>query len=115
MGVLIVLVLAVVLVGVPSYVIGQRCGVADAWVAFIPFVGPTMVLLWSINRSGWMVLLGLIPLVNIAFGLWLVFALPSTHGRSLAWGLGLLIPLIGVYAYAFTLAPTEPHEAGWAA
>lgn len=61
-----------------------------------------------------MVLLGLIPPVNIAFGLWLVFALPSAHGRSLAW-LGLLVPLVGMYAYAFTLAPTEPHKAGWAA
>ena len=115
MSVLFVLVLIVVLAGVPAYVIGQRRGVEDAWVAFIPFGGPTIVLLWSINRSGWMVLLGLVPFVNIVFGIWLLFALPSNHGRSLLWGLGLLVPLVGMYAYAFTLEPTEPQEAGWVA
>jgi Family of unknown function (DUF5684) len=98
MGVLFVLVLIVVLAGVPSYVIGERRSVKDAWVAFIPFGGPTIVLLWSIDRSGWMVLLGLIPLVNIVFGIWLLFALPSNHGRSLLGGLGLLVPLVGMYA-----------------
>jgi hypothetical protein len=113
MGVLIVLVLVVVLAGVPSYVIGQRRGVSDAWVAFIPFVGPTIVLLWSIGRSGWMVLLGVIPLVNLVFGIWLLFSVPSNHGRSLLWG--LLVPLIGMYTYAFTLDTSEPHQASWVA
>ena len=102
MGLLIVLVLIVVLAGVPSYVIGQRCGLSDPWVAFIPFGGPTIVLLWSIGRSGWLTLLGLVPLVNFIFGIWLLFAVPRNHGRSLLWGLGLLVPF-GIYVYAFTL------------
>jgi hypothetical protein len=96
---------------VPSYVIGQRRGVNDAWVAFVPFVGPLIVLLWSIGRSGWLAILGLVPIVNLVFALWLLFALPSTHGRSLLWALGLLVPLVGIYAYAFTLATAQPLEA----
>ena len=103
MGLLIVLILIVVLASVPAYVIGQRRGVSDAWVAFIPFGGPTIVLLWSIGRSGWLVLLGLVPLANFMFGIWLLFAVPRNHGRSLLWGLGLLVPL-GAYVYAWTLA-----------
>lgn len=106
MGTLIAVLVVCVVYSFPFYVIGQRCGVNDAWVAFIPAFGPTMVLLWSIKRSGWMTLLGLIPLVNIAFGLWLLFSVPSNHGRSLLWGLGLLVPFVGSYAYAFTLSPS---------
>jgi hypothetical protein len=45
-GLLVFVVLVSVIFGVPSYVIGRRLGVRDAWVAFIPIAGPTMVLLW---------------------------------------------------------------------
>ena len=106
MELLIVLVLIVVLAGVPSYVIGQRRGVSDPWVAFIPIGGPTIVLLWAIDRSGWLTLLGLVPFVNFIFGIWLLFAVPRNHGRSLLWALGLLVPL-GIYIYAFTLHTTH--------
>jgi hypothetical protein len=82
------LVLISVLGGVPAYVIGQRRGVYNPWVAFIPGVGPIIVLLWSIGRTGWLVLMLAIPLVNIAFAIWLLFALPRRHGRTLLWVLG---------------------------
>src|SRR5215471_1586019 len=88
--------------GVPAYVIGKRRGVYSPGVAFIPGVGPFIVLLWSISRTGWLTLLFLIPFVNIAFAIWLLFSLPRNHGRSLLWVLGLLVPL-GMYVYAFTL------------
>jgi hypothetical protein len=87
-----------------AYVIGQRRGVRSPGVAFIPFVGMTIVLLWSIGRSGWMVLLSFVPFVNFVFAIWLVFALPSYHRRSFLWGFVLLVPVLGMYAYAFTLA-----------
>ena len=91
-----------VLGGVPAYVIGQRRAVGSPGVAFIPGLGPFIVLLWSIGRSGWLCLTFLIPFVNIAVGIWLLFALPRSHGRTLWWVLGLLVPL-GMYVYAFTL------------
>ena len=100
---LLVVVVSWVAVSIPSYVIGVRRGVENAWVAFIPLVGHVIVWLWSIDRSGWLSLLGLIPLVNIVFSLWLVFTMPAYHGRTRWWGLGLLVPLIGTYSYAFTL------------
>jgi hypothetical protein len=107
MGALLALLIIVVVGGVPAYVIGQRCGVYSAWVAFIPLVGTTLVLLWSIRQSGWMLLLAFIPIVNFFFLLWLVFALPRTHRRRSLWGFGLLVPLVGIYAYAFTLTPRQ--------
>ena len=108
MGLLVFVVLVFVFFGLPSYVVGQRRGVSDAWVAFIPIAGPTMVLLWSIDRPGWMVILGLLPLVNLVFGLWLLFALPAAHDRSLWWGVGCLVPVVGMYSYAFTLSDRSP-------
>ena len=102
MGTLIGLAIISVLGGIPAYVIGQRRGVFNTWVAFIPFVGPAIVLLWSINRTPWLVLVFAIPLVNLAFAIWLLFAVPRNHGRSLLWLLGLLAPF-GMYFYALTL------------
>ena len=58
MGLLLILVLVFVVLSIPAYVIGRRRGVSDAWVAFIPFFGSTIVLLWSIDRSGWLCLIG---------------------------------------------------------
>lgn len=106
MATLIGLAIISVLGGIPSYVIGQRRGVPNTWVAFIPLVGPTIVLLWSINRTAWLALMFAIPLVNLAFAIWLLFAVPRSHARSLLWGLGLLLPF-GIYVYALTLAPTH--------
>jgi hypothetical protein len=97
--------------GLPAYVIGQRSRVRDAWVAFIPFVGPCIVLLWSVGRSSWLLLLLLVPLVNICFATWLLFALPSYHRRSLLWGIGLLVPVVGICVYALTLSPQRPKHA----
>lgn len=87
----------------PAYVVGQRRGVGRPGVAFIPLVGVALVLLWSIGRRGWMALLALVPVGNVFFWIWLMFALPRYHGRSLLWGVVLLVPVLGWYAYAFTL------------
>jgi hypothetical protein len=112
---LLILLFVFALVGVPAYVIGQRSGVRNAWVAFIPFIGTTIILLWSIRCGGWMALLTFVPFVNIFFFLWLVFAVPRAHRRSGLWGLGLLVPFIGMYAYAFTLTPRQYALSHWTA
>lgn len=116
MDLIVLLVLFFVILSIPSYVIGRRRDVADAWVAFIPFVGATIVLLWSIDRSGWMCLLGVVPLVNIVFSVWLLFSVPSHHGRTLWWGAAFFVPLVGMYAYAFTLPQnsTSTPRGAWA-
>jgi hypothetical protein len=95
-----------ILATIPVFVIGIRRRVVRAGVAFIPIIGPTIVLLQSIRRSGWLCLLGLFPLTAIFFYLWLICVLPGRHGRTRWWIPALLIPLVnlfGYYAYAFTL------------
>jgi hypothetical protein len=108
---LLIVVLLFVVLSVPAYVIGRRRGVRDAWVAFIPFVGPTIVLLWSIDRSGWMCLIALIPLAGFVFSIWLLFSVPAHHDRTRWWGAAFLVPLIGMYSYAFTLEDVSPTAA----
>jgi hypothetical protein len=49
---LVILLVVLVAIPLPAYVVGRRRGIRDAWVAFIPFFGATIVLLWSISRSG---------------------------------------------------------------
>jgi hypothetical protein len=97
------------LVCLPAYVIAERSRVRGPGVAFVPFVGQTLALLRSMGRSGWLVLLTFIPLLNFAFWIWLMFALPSYHRRSLLWGLVLLVPVLGMYPYAFTLPLSPPR------
>jgi hypothetical protein len=82
-GALLFLALVVVFVSIPCYVIAQRRGLPNAWAAFIPIFGPTIVLLWSIDRSGWMCLLAAIPIINPGFTIWLFFTMAAHHGRTL--------------------------------
>jgi hypothetical protein len=111
---LIYIVLAIVIPGIPSYVIGQRRGAETPGLAFVPAVGPVLVLLWSTGHSGWLCLLALIPLVNIAFWIWLAIVVPKTHGRSGWWSVGLIfLSVIVIWFYAFTL-DTRPEGAATA-
>jgi hypothetical protein len=69
---LVILLVVLVAIPLPAYVVGRRRGIRDAWVAFIPFFGATIVLLWSISRSGWMSLIAFIPLVGFFWSIDLV-------------------------------------------
>ena len=96
---------------IPAYVVGKRRGLTHAGEAFIPFVGPTIVVLRSVGRSGWLCLLGLIPLVGLVFSIWLVCIVPGDHGRSKGWIVPFLVPgvnWIAFFAYAFTMTPVRP-------
>jgi hypothetical protein len=99
---------------IPAFVIGQRLGVIHPGEAFIPIVGPYIVLLHSIKRSGWLCILGLIPFVSFFFYIWLICVIPVDHGRTRWWILAFLIPLVNViayYVYAFTLEPYSGQSA----
>jgi uncharacterized membrane protein YhaH (DUF805 family) len=100
---IVIVIVGYALISYPAYVIGQRRNVENAWVAWIPVLGPTIVMLWSIERPAWLVILGIIPLVNLVFSIWLLVTMPHEHGRTRWWALGLLIPVIGMFWYAFTL------------
>jgi uncharacterized membrane protein YhaH (DUF805 family) len=107
-GVLLYIAIGIIVPGIPAFVVGQRRGVEAPGLAFVPVVGPVLVILWSIGRSGWLCLLGLVPLVNLVFDIWLIIVVPRTHGRSGWWTLAFIIPVVNLFAfywYAFTLEP----------
>jgi Family of unknown function (DUF5684) len=102
--VIVVLVFFFFLIPLPAYIVGRRRGIRDAWVAFIPIFGATIVMLWSIDRSGWMSLIALIPLVGFFWSIWFAVTIPAEHGRTRWWAAAFFfLPLIGYYWYAFTL------------
>lgn len=103
---LLFLVLPWVIASIPAFVVGRRLGVVHAGEAFIPLVGPSIVLLHSIRRSGWLCLLGVIPYVGLIFFIWLACVIPGEHRRTKWWILPFLIPLVNFFAYyiyAFTM------------
>jgi hypothetical protein len=105
---LIVVLLVLVVVPLPAYVVGRRRGVRDAWVAFIPLLGATIVMLWSIGRSGWMTLISFIPLVGFFWSIWFAVTIPADHGRTRWWAAAFIfLPFISYYIYAFTLTPVS--------
>jgi hypothetical protein len=92
---------------IPAYVVGKRTGVRAPGIAFVPLmVGPYIVILRSIGRSGWLCVLGFVPVVGLIFDIWLVSVVPTAHQRTRWWVLPFLIPVIqfaAFFAYAFTL------------
>jgi hypothetical protein len=101
---LLVVLLVLVVVPLPAYVVGRRRGVRDAWVAFIPLLGATIVMLWSIGRSGWMTLISFIPLVGFFWSIWFAVTIPAEHGRTRWWAAAFIfLPFVSYYIYAFTL------------
>jgi hypothetical protein len=105
--IIVIIVLVTVVGGIPAYVIGSRRRVTVPEVAFVPFLGPSIVMLQSMEMSGWIVLLMCVPIVGFFVSIWFVFAMPNRHGRTRAWGILLLVPLVNVIAYwvyAFTLS-----------
>lgn len=108
---LFLLLLYFVVIPIPAFVVGQRRGVRWPGVAFVPVVGAWIVILWSIERSGWLTVLLFIPIVNLVLAIWAAFVVPADHGRTRWWALGFLIPAVNLAAfwvYAFTLRPVEP-------
>ena len=78
------------------YQIAKKANIRNAWVAFIPFV-QFIVVLHVIDRSGWNILLILIPLVNIVLIIiWLVkFYIAFSVSTGLIV-LSIIIPIAGL-------------------
>ena len=108
MAALVFTLLLFLVVNWPAYKVGDRLGVPDPWLAFIPVVGPYIVIWRSIGSSAWNTLLLFIPLVGLGAAIWLAYTVPQRHGRSTAWCLWFLIPglnIVGFWVYALTLSP----------
>ena len=101
------------LLGFPVFVIGQRRGLRNPWVAFVPLLGIWIVLFEAIGKSGWYSLLAFVPYVGgLVLLLWTAVELPAHHSRSRWWTLLLLIPGVNLVATGSTrsrcLATTSP-------
>jgi hypothetical protein len=114
---LIFLLVVWALTSIPGYVIGQRRRVESPGVAFVPLFGPTIVMLWSTGRSGWMCLIALIPIVGWIWAIWFAIAMPASHDRTRWWAVAFFfLPVLGYYLYAFTLDRAEsPTASSYAA
>ena len=103
---------ALVLSTVAAFIVGKRRGVPSPGLAFIPFLGPWIVILRSIGTSAWWVLALFIPLGGgLVFAIWAAFTVPARHGRTRWWALPFLVPLVNLIAfliYALTLSPAHP-------
>ena len=82
-----VVVSVVLLVGTPGYVIAQRRGLSNPWIAFVPMVGLLIILCESAGQRGWIAVAAIIPFVGTVIWLWLAFAIPPAHGRRRWWTL----------------------------
>ncbi len=110
-AILVLVVAAYLLVTFPVFVIGKRRDQKNAWVAFIPLLGPWIVLFEAIGRTGWLSLMVFIPWVGaLVAAIWTAVEMPSHHHRSGWWTLALLIPgvnLLAYWFYAFTLPKND--------
>ena len=104
--VIVVVALILCITGVPGYVIAQRRGIGNPWMAFIPMLGLWIVVFESLGRSGLLALLMLFQPIALVFMIWTAIEVPPRHGRSRWWTAALFIPglnLIAYWVYAFTL------------
>lgn len=100
--------IAIVLYAFFSYtlmVIGQKLSVPNAWLAWIP-IANIWVMCRAAGKPGWWVILFFIPLVNLIFALWVIFAIPPRLGKSRWLGLLIFLPLVGALIYYGILAFT---------
>lgn len=113
---LVALVLLVAVTGTGPYLIASRSGMFDAWVAWIPIIGPQIVLLRAAGLSGFWILAIWIPFVGIGVFIWSSVKLAQTHGRTAWWVVAFVfLPVIGHLWYGLTLprASPPPVDAGY--
>ena len=96
-----VLVAAVLgIVCLPFYLVAKRSGVAHPAIAFIPWVGPWIVMYETIRMSGWLGLLVLVPYVGIVIvSIWTAVEVPKRHERSQWWTAALVVPGVNIFGY----------------
>jgi hypothetical protein len=111
MGFIFAFVAIYVVLVFPVYVIGRRRNIKNPWVAFVPVLGPWIVLFETIGQSGWYSLIAFVPyLGGLVMLIWTAVELPVRHDRSRWWTLPLIFPGVNIVAYWF-YALTLPRNA----
>ncbi len=100
-AVLFVVIFGYLIIRVPVYLLAQKTGNGSAgWLAFLP-VFDMLLILWMGQKSGWWILVSLVPLVGPLILLilyiicWVVIA--ETRGKPAWVGLLVIIPVIGFF------------------
>jgi hypothetical protein len=109
--VIVLVALILCIPGIPGYVIAQRRGIANPWVAFLPMFGLWIVLFESLGRSGLLALLMLFQPIAFVFMIWTAIEIPPRHGRSRWWTAVLFVPVLNILAY-WVYAFTLPRQGG---
>jgi hypothetical protein len=85
-----------VIQAITLFFIAKKANVRNPWVAFIPVL-QTIVFLHIINKSGWAILLFLIPFVNIILSIvWVVKFYAAFEVNAGLIVLSIIIPIVGL-------------------
>ncbi len=77
------------------YAIARKLGVPGAWMAWVPVL-QMFTLLASASKSGWWILLFLVPVVNVIVQAYIWMCVTENLGREKWLGLLMLVPVVNM-------------------
>jgi hypothetical protein len=92
------------------YLIAKKAGVAAAWTAWIPII-QAWTFVASAGKSGWWILLMLVPVINIIVMIYLWMCITENLGKNKFLGLLILLPVINIIYPAFLAFSKPPGRA----
>jgi len=100
-GVMCVIYLLVYLyISLCIFKIAKKCGVENAWLAWIPII-QVVPLLQAAGKPVWWILLMLIPLVNIIIAIMVWMAVAERRGKPSWIGILIIVPVVGLFIPAY--------------
>jgi len=76
--------------------IAKKCGVENAWLAWIPII-QIVPLLQSAGKPIWWILLMLIPLVNIVVAIIVWMGVAERRGKPSWIGILIIVPIVNLF------------------
>lgn len=80
-----------ILNALPIYYLAKKASLSNPWIAFVPVI-QFITFLHLINKSGWCILLLLIPIANLVLAIIWYVNFFNAFGMSGAWVLLMFIP-----------------------
>jgi len=104
-----------VLQGIWAYLIAKKRRADRPAVAFVPYFGPFIAILRTIDSTGWASLLIVVPIVNVVWAVLFGLTVPQKHGRTRWWApcfflSALFIVPVALIPYALTLKTVPEPE-----
>jgi hypothetical protein len=102
----IVALISYLIQGLAFYKLAQKANLANAWFAWVPIL-QYVLFLHLINKSGWNILLLLIPIANVVLAIIWYVKFFNAFGMSGAWVLLVLFVQIGLLILLLVMAFSE--------